>query len=289
MLTMTRPAPAKINLTLDILDRREDGYHNLRSVMQAVSLCDTVTVEERAAGFSLHVDGIPLRVEGKSLEQRAAEAFFQALGRPAPGLAVTLQKRTPAYAGLGGGSADVAALLRTLRSWYCPEMPDEELEAVGLTVGSDMPFCIRGGTALAEGRGEILTDLPPLPPCWIVLCKPDFGIPTPELFALADRRASGSQSDAAGMRLALELGDLEAAAARLHNGFEELLPPAYREVFRIRDRLRELGALNAAMSGSGPTVFGIFREKAAAEQALTSLQAAYPQTFLAQPVGKPEH
>ena len=179
----TREAPAKVNLALDILGQRPDGYHDMRMVMQTVSLCDTVTVMEEANGFILRTDGDFIPAGKKTLEQRAAEAFFTAVGRPMPGLSVMLEKRTPAYAGLGGGSADVAALLRILGDVWCPEMPGEELERIGFTVGSDMPFCVRGGTALAEGRGEILTDLPPLPDCTFVLCKPDFGIPTPELFA----------------------------------------------------------------------------------------------------------
>ena len=284
MRKTTRPAPAKINLTLDILGRRPDGYHDLRSVMQTISLCDGVTVEERPAGFSLQVDGEPFQVEGKSLEQRAAESFFRRLGRDMPGLAVTLEKRVPAYAGLGGGSADVAALLRVLRDWYCPELETGELEAIGLTVGSDMPFCVRGGTCLAEGRGEVLTDLPPLPRCWIVLCKPDFGIPTGELFARADRGEIRRRPDAAGIVQALERGDLAGVAAQLCNGFEDLLPPACGEVFRIRDALRDLGALNAVMSGSGPTVFGLFDRPDRAERAAETLRARYAQTYLAVPV-----
>ena len=279
-------APAKVNLTLDILGRRPDGYHDLRSVMQTVSLGDTLTVREQAADFSLQVEGEAFQVDGKSLEQRAAESFFAAIGRPAPGLAVTLRKRVPAYAGRGGGSADVAALLRLLRDWYCPEMGAETLERIGLSVGSDMPFCIRGGTCLAEGRGERLTDLPPLPPCRIVLCKPDFGIPTGELFARADRGEIRRRPDAAGMIRALERGDLAGVAARLSNAFEDLLPPGCGEVFRIRDDLRELGALNAAMSGSGPTVFGLFDDPEKAARAAEALGARYAQTYLAEPEGR---
>ena len=203
-----------------------------------------------------------------------------------PGLAVTLGKRTPAYAGMGGGSADVAALLRLLRDRYCPAMEDEELERIGLTVGSDMPFCVRGGTALAEGRGEVLTDLPPLPPCAFVLCKPDFGIPTPTLFARVDGAELTNRPDVGGMAEALAAGDLEGVAARLGNVFEEVLPPEYGEVFRIKERLRELGALNAAMSGSGPTVFGMFRRREEAERAAAVLKAAYAQTYVAEPVKK---
>ena len=156
-------APAKINLALNILGRRTDGYHELRMVMQSVSLCDTVTVEETGIGFALLADGFTVPAGKSSLEQQAAEAFFAAVGRPMPPLTVHLEKTTPAYAGLGGGSADVAALLRCLRRQYAPEMPVEQLRAIGLTVGSDMPFCVSGGTALAEGRGERLTA-----PCRIV-------------------------------------------------------------------------------------------------------------------------
>ena len=281
MMEMKRDAPAKVNLALDILGRRGDGYHEMRMVMQTVSLCDTVTVEETAEGFSLQTDGDFIPAGKKTLEQQAAEAFFRSAG-----LAVMLEKRTPAYAGMGGGSADVAALLRLLRDRYCPAMEDGELERIGLTVGSDMPFCVRGGTALAEGRGEVLTDLPPLPPCAFVLCKPDFGIPTPTLFARVDGAELTNRPDVGGMAEALAAGDLEGVAARLGNVFEEVLPPEYGEVFRIKERLRELGALNAAMSGSGPTVFGMFRRREEAERAAAVLKAAYAQTYVAEPVKK---
>ena len=286
MMEMKRDAPAKVNLVLDILGRRGDGYHEMRMVMQTVSLCDTVTVEETAEDFSLQTDGDFIPAGKKTLEQQAAEAFFRSAGLAMPGLAVTLEKRTPAYAGMGGGSADVAALLRLLRDRYCPAMEDGELERIGLTVGSDMPFCVRGGTALAEGRGEVLTDLPPLPPCAFVLCKPDFGIPTPTLFARVDGAELTNRPDVGGMAEALAAGDLEGVAARLGNVFEEVLPPEYGEVFRIKERLRELGALNAAMSGSGPTVFGIFRRRKEAERAAAALKAAYAQTYVAEPVKK---
>ena len=282
----TRRAPAKVNLALDILGTRPDGYHDMKMVMQTISLCDTVTVEETAAGFELHTDGDFIPAGKKTLEQRAAEAFFEAAGLPVPGLRVTLEKVTPAYAGLGGGSADVAALLRILRDTYAPDMPTAELERIGFAVGSDMPFCIHGGTCLAEGRGEVLTDLMPLPDCWLVLCKPDFGIPTPTLFARVDGGELTRRPDIDGMMAALQAGDLEGVAKRLGNVFEEVLPEEYHEVFAIKHRLLELGALNAAMSGSGPTVFGIFREKEAARQAAEILKTTYIQTYLAEPVKK---
>ena len=281
-----RCAPAKINLALDILRRREDGYHDMNMVMQTISLADTVQVRETSGGFSLCAEGLSLPAGKKTLEQQAAEAFFQYIQTPMPGLSVTLTKTVPAYAGLGGGSADVAALLRILRETYCPELSTEELERIGFQVGSDMPFCIRGGTAQAEGRGERLTDLPPLPPCWFVLCKPDFGIPTGDLFRRFCPDAMQTRPDVDGMIAAIRQGNLDGVAARLGNVFETLLLPEHREVFTIRDRLRELGALNAAMSGSGPTVFGLFREETTARAAEKTLKQQYPQTFLAVPVKK---
>lgn len=282
----TNAAYAKVNLALDILGTRPDGYHEMRMIMQSVSLCDTVTVESNPDGFALHMEGFAPPEGKKTLEQRAAEAFFQHICKPLPGLAVTVDKRTPAYAGLGGGSADVAALLRILRDAYAPELSTEVLEQIGLTIGSDMPFCVRGGTALAEGRGEVLTDLLPLPACTFVLCKPEFGIPTPTLFARVDGGELVRRPDIDGMMTALADRDLNGVASRLGNVFEEILPEEYYEVFEIKRRLMDLGALNAAMSGSGPTVFGLFKEESAAKEAVDILKKAYPQTFLAVPVGK---
>ncbi len=283
---MRRAAPCKVNLALDILGRRPDGYHDMRMIMQTVSLCDTVSLEEAEAGFRLESDFVPA---GKvSLEQQAAEAFFAEIGQPLPGLRVKLEKNTPAYAGLGGGSADVAALLRILRERYAPDMPEETLERIGFSVGSDMPFCIRGGTALAQGRGEVLTDLTPLPDCVLVLCKPDFGISTGELFARADRYPPLRRPDIDGMVSALEARDLAGVAARLENVFEAALPETYGEVFTIKDRLRELGALNAAMSGSGPAVFGLFADREAAAAAVNILRRQYVQTYLVRPLTRAE-
>ena len=164
-------------------------------------------------------------------------------------------------------------------------MEDAAQEAIGAEVGSDMPFCLRGGTALAEGRGEILTDLPPLPDCWIVLCKPPFPIPTPMLFARADSVAIRHRPDIPGMRKALENGDLEGVAGRLGNVFEEVLPPECGAVFAIRDALLAAGALGAGMSGSGPTVFGIFREEGLA-RAAQEITLPLGESYTVGPLGK---
>ena len=279
-------APAKVNLALDILGRRPDGYHEMRMVMQTVSLRDAVTLEEAGEGFALFAQGLVLP-QGKTLEQRAAEAFFAAIGRPRPSLRVTLEKKTPAYAGLGGGSADVAALLRLLRERYTPAMPREALEAVGGQIGSDMPFCVRGGTALAEGRGDLLTDLPPLPDCRFVICKPDFDLPTGPMFARLRFDGERFRPDVDGMVSALKRGDLTGAAKRVGNVFEAVLnPEERREIDRIKEALLRRGALAAAMSGSGPAVFGLFPPEAETNRALEELRTRYTRVFEAEPVGR---
>ena len=255
-------------------------------VMQTVSLCDTVALEEAGEGFLLSARGIVLP-PGKTLEQRAAEAFFAAIGRPVPPLRVTLEKKTPAYAGLGGGSADVAALLRLLRQRYAPAMPREELEAVGGRIGSDMPFCIRGGTALAEGRGDLLTDLPPLPECRFVICKPDFDLPTGPMFARLRLGGSLSRPDVGGMVSALKRGDLPGAAKHAGNVFETALEiEERREIEQIKEALLRHGALAAAMSGSGPAVFGLFAPDAETAGAVEELRRRYAQVFEAEPAGR---
>ena len=253
-------------------------------VMQTVSLADTVSLEEAPSGFTLESGGF-VPAGTVTLEERAARAFFDAIGRPMPGLRAVLDKVVPSYAGLGGGSADVAALLRLLRTAYRPDLSTAGLERIGFQIGSDMPFCVRGGTCLAEGRGERLTDLPPLPPCWIVLCKPGDGIPTPALFARADTIPIVRRPDTAGVIEALTRGDLAGAAVRAENVFEQVLPEGRRDILEVKDRLRSLGALGASMSGSGPAVFGIFREEDPARAAAEDLRARWPETFLARPVG----
>ncbi|MBR3640982.1 MAG: 4-(cytidine 5'-diphospho)-2-C-methyl-D-erythritol kinase [Oscillibacter sp.] len=280
---MTLTAPAKVNLALDVLGRRKDGYHDLRSVMQSVSLCDTLRVEDGGARFTLLSNCADIPRDG-SMEQRAAEAFFEAIEKPVPPVTVTLTKTIPAYAGLGGGSADVAAVLRYLRTRFAPEMPTETLEAIGAKIGSDVPFCIRGGAALAEGRGEKLTPLPPLPPCHFVLCKPNFSLKTPEMYACLDTVEIPARPDVDGLAAALRAGDLQAAARCFGNVFEAALPEGGEAVFAIKRRLFDFGALAAQMSGSGPTVFGVFEREADALAAADDLRRDFSAVFLAHPV-----
>ena len=281
MTSVTLPAHAKHNLTLDILRRRPDGYHDMRMVMQSVSLHDDVRVElAEGDGIACRCGDIP--GDETNLAVRAARAFFEGTGTAPRGLAIDIEKRIPARAGMAGGSADAAAVLRALRDLLRPEIPDGELARIGAAVGSDVPYCVHGGTALAEGRGERLTALQSAPPFYAVLCKPDFDVPTPALFARVRVEALRDRPDTDGMLAALRRGDAGDVLLCVKNVFETVLPPEYGEVFRIKERFRALGAEASAMTGSGPTVFGLYRDAAAAEAAYEALKGEYEKTFLTQ-------
>ena len=279
-------APAKLNLSLDILRKREDGYHDLRMVMHSVGLTDLLTLE-RTGGSGLYVRSnlAFLPNNEKNLAAMAALRFSEATGMDVEGLRITIRKQIPVCAGMAGGSSDAAAVLRALNKTLDKPLSVEELAAVGQKVGSDVPYCVLGGTALAEGRGEILTPLPPLPPCWFVLCKPAFAISTPELFGRVKCGKIRCRPDTRGQIEALERGDLAGVARRMYNVFEDVLNPRQkREIEAIKSVLIAHGALGAVMSGSGPTVFGIFDGKEGAEGALGKLRESYRQSFLVQSV-----
>ena len=286
-MTITEPAWAKLNLTLDILGKRPDGYHDLRMVMQSIDLCDMVSItfkERRGITLVTNLNYLPR--DNSNIAVKAAELFFQETGIPPVGLTIRVDKHIPVAAGMAGGSSDGAAVLRLLRRALAPELPDRALEAMALQVGSDVPYCVRGGTALAEGRGEVLTDLPALPDCFLVVCKPSFPISTPELFARVRLRQLRCHPDTAGLSTALYNGDLSGVCRRVYNVFEDMLPRKYREVGEIKRQLMDLDAAAACMTGSGPTVFGVFTDEAMARQASEQLRQEYPQTFLTRPVGR---
>lgn len=277
---------AKLNLTLDILGKREDGYHDLRMVMQSITLADTLTLEEnQGEGLRVSANLRFLPTGEKNLAAAAALRFWEALGREQEDLDIRIEKRIPVCAGMAGGSSDAAAVLRALNQRSGEPFSPKELARLGERVGSDVPYCVLGGTALAEGRGEVLTPLAPLPRCWVVACKPDFPISTPELFAQADRVKLRRRPDTAGLVAALEAGDLGGVARRMYNVFEDVLPARlYTRVAEIKNDLIQCGALGANMSGSGPTAFGLFDRLEAAQEARSCLTQRYRDTFLCETV-----
>lgn len=278
---MTEYAYAKLNLTLEVGEKRTDGYHELRSVMTSATLCDTLTLE-KAAAITMECDRADLPIDGHNLAVKAAQAFFAASGMEG-GCHIRLKKQIPSEAGLGGGSSDAAAVLRALRRLYAPDMPMEELERIGAQVGSDVPYCVRGGTVLCEGRGERLTTVAAMPQCWYVIVKPQEAFSTGKMYAAIDEQKCHTIPTTDELIRALERGDLTALTPYMCNTFSEIVPPD-SDVHTIRATLLRYNALQAMMSGSGSAVFGIFDTPSTAEAACEALKKENRQVFFAESV-----
>ena len=270
-------AYAKVNLTLAVREKRPDGYHEVVSVMQRVSLCDTLTAEQTREGITLTCSDPALPSGEENLAHRAASLFFRETGI-AGGVALTLEKRIPSQAGLGGGSSDAASALLALRKLYAPALPDTELETMAAALGSDVPFFIRGGTQLATGRGEVLSPLPPLTDGWFVIVKPAESFSTPAMYRRLDELPPAHVPDLPPLQ-----SGLPALAAGLFNRFEAAVP-AGSAVWDIKVRLAAHGVLASLLSGSGSAVFGLFDAETAACAAVEALRPAWPEIFLARPV-----
>lgn len=283
-MKVTELAPAKLNLTLEVGEKQADGYHAVQSVMSCAALYDEITLESGMGGeIIMDCDCAQLPCDDTNLCIRAARLFFRKTGAVCDGLHISLVKRIPMQAGLGGGSADAAAVLRGLRKLYRPEMMIKDLERMAIELGSDVPFCVRGVTTMVRGRGEQLLKLPKLPLCWFVICKPDFSLSTAEMYAELDRKQPQCAIDSLGVTKALEYQDMLEISQRLGNCFEAVLE-ADSEIFSIKKKLLAAGARNACMSGSGSAVYGLFTEEGAAKAAAETLKKEYPQTWFAERV-----
>jgi len=281
---MNVKAFAKLNLTLDIIRKREDGYHDLQMVMQSIALCDELTLTPAEGEGAMNTNLSYLPADGRNLAQMAAAAFRETTGKGGE-VDISIEKNIPVCAGMGGGSSDAAAVLRAMNEMTDAGLSLTELAKIGERVGSDVPYCVLGGTALAEGRGEILTPLPALPHCWVAVCKPAFPISTPQLFGKVDVRKIVRRPDTAGVIAALEAGDLLGVARRLYNVFEDVLEPRRKaEIDSIKAAMIDCGALGASMSGSGPTVFGLFDDERSAQEAVTRLGELYKNIYLTETV-----
>ena len=280
-------AYAKLNISLDVGAKRPDGYHEMNMVMQTVSLCDELTVAQTGDGRIAARSNLRfIPSDERNLAVKAARVFFAAAGIEEQGLLLTLRKRIPVGAGMAGGSADAAATLRALNRMYGARFGVSELETLAQQVGSDVAFCVAGGTALAKGRGEILEPLPSLPDCRIVICKPEFSISTPELFRKLDSAPLRHHPDTAGILEALEKGDLRAICRRMYNVFEDVGDRRLRTVAQIKSRMLDYGALGSIMTGTGSAVFGVYNDEEAAKTACAALAKDYRFACVAEPVGR---
>jgi len=280
-MTETGNAYAKINLSLDIVSKRDDGYHNLKSVMQSVCLSDEITIKcSPGEGVSVDAGRPYLPGDERNIAAKAALAFFDFTGIKGYSSFITIKKNIPVCAGLGGGSTDGACVLRLLDKMFKTELGYKSLEALGISIGSDVPFNIEGGTKLVEGRGESLTTLPPIPDCFIVICKPSFSCSTPELFGFIKCDKISARPDTDGLVKALEENNLSGVARRMYNVFEDVLPRGKNDIAEIRNTMLDNNALGAVMTGSGPSVFGLFDSKENTETAYKQLKENYMECFM---------
>jgi len=284
MTTLYETAYAKINLTLDILGKRPDGYRDLKSVFQGISLRDDIEIDV-GTGQPWQVDcgnGIPC--DERNLAWKAAAAFCSELNQDPNGLTIRITKRIPSEAGMGGGSADAAAVLKALNRHYGYPLSIMELADLGARVGSDVPFCVLLGTAMVEGRGERLRSLPPIPDCRFVIAKPDFPVSTPALFRVMDSEPMHDRPDNDAMEEALKRGDLKGVCAQVCNVFDPVVARDHPEIDEIKNIFRAGGALACQMTGSGSACFAVTDSQEAAERICVSLREKYPNCWIARPV-----
>lgn len=279
-------AYAKLNLTLDVLSKRDDGYHDLDMVMQSVSLYDSVAVRiGDGDGISVISNIRHIPNDERNIAWKAAVAFEKTTGIDCGGIHIAMEKRTPSSAGMAGGSADGAAVLRLLSELSGAHLSDDELCKIGVTVGADVPFCLFGGTALGRGKGEILTRLKPIPDCFFVIGKPKHGASTKNVFAKIDSCPILKHPDTKAMLDAVENESLSGICENVYNVFESVVSEDVPEICDIKEMLLASGAKVSAMTGSGSAVFGMFDDEISAREAKAALSEKYTEVFLARNVG----
>ena len=285
MITLYEGAFAKLNLTLDVLGKREDGYHDLRSVMQTISIRDDVEIDlDTGKPWELSCTNEDIPCDERNLAWKAAKVFFDTTGKDPNGLSIRITKRIPMEAGMGGGSADAAAVLRALNKHYDNPFSILALAELGAQVGSDVPFCVLCGTAMVEGRGERLRKLPDMPDCVFVVCKPDFSSSTPELYRKLDETAIAKRPDNQAMESALLAGDLGKVAENLCNVFDPLVTAEHLELNYIKSIFNSYGSVGQQMTGSGSAVFAILPNFEYAAVVCNMLKDNYPNVYIAKPI-----
>ena len=285
MVTLYEGAFAKINLTLDVLDKREDGYHDLKSVMQTVSIRDDIEIDiGTGKPWTIVCEKEDIPNDERNLAWKAAKLFFDTTNKDPEGLEIRITKRIPSQAGLGGGSADAAAVLRALNRHYDAPFSILALAELGAQIGSDVPFCVLGGTAMVEGRGERLRKLPDMPDCFIVVCKPEFSCSTAELYAELDHSTIAKRPDNKAMESALYAGDLGKIAENIWNVFDPIVTKDHLELNYIKSIYNSYGAVTSQMTGSGSAVFAITDSFEYAAVICNMLRDNYPQVFICKPV-----
>lgn len=286
-MRITKKAYGKINLTLEVESRRDDGYHELNTVMQTVSLYDVLSVSnecEEGIHISCNMSFVP--TDDRNIVYKTIEKFYSYLGKKSYSVAVDIQKNIPVGGGMAGGSTDCGAVLMSLNDIEKKPFSFNELLNIGGKLGADVPFTMVGGAALATGIGDVLKPVKPLPNCHIVLCKPKFSISTKSAFSALSEEDFSKDNKSLLMEKLLEEGNVEKISKALYNSFENPLGKSKQEIFKIKNKLLECGALGAIMTGSGSTVYGIFNSIRKAECAKKTILKSLSDVFIVKPIGK---
>lgn len=270
---------AKINLTLDVLCRRENGYHDIRMIMQTLSLFDLIIIDKTDGQISISTNLKYLPNNNKNIAYKAAAAFFEKTGIKG-GAKIMIHKNIPVAAGLAGGSGNCAATLVALNMLYGLPLTDKELYEIGASLGADVPYCFNGGTQMAEGIGEILTPLPPMPDAYVLLVKPPVSVSTGAIYEQIDNAPLSVRPDTDAMIKAIESGSVQGVADNLCNVMEAVTANMYPVIGGIKQKMLLNGALGAVMSGSGPTVFGIFDDFKTAKMSADSFALQFRDVYL---------
>jgi len=285
MTTLYEGAFAKVNLTLDVLGKREDGYHDIKSIMQTISLRDDIEIDVGTGKpWRLLCDKDHIPTDETNLAWKAAKLYFDTIGRDPEGLEIRIIKRIPVEAGLGGGSADAAAVLRALNRHYGSPLSLPALAELGAQIGSDVPFCVLCGTAVVEGKGDRLRKLPDMPDCIFVVCKPEFSVSTPALYAKIDEKAIAVRPNHQAMESAILAGDLLGVVNNVCNVFDPIVTEEHMELNYIKSIMNSYDGVGMQMTGSGSAVYAMVAEFEAAAVICNMLKDNYPQIFIAKPV-----
>ena len=270
--TLTLKALAKINLGLDVLGKRDNGYHDVRMVMQTIYLYDNVTLTKKEeAGIQVETNLSYLPVNENNIAYKAAKILIDEFGIK-NGVHIKLDKHIPVAAGMAGGSSNAAAVLVGMNRLFGLGLSQKELMERGVLLGADVPYCVMRGTALAEGIGEILSPLPPLPKCYVLIAKPSISVSTKVVYEALDAKEIVEHPNIDGVIEGLEEQDIKKIAEAMGNVLERVTIERYPIIETIKNIMKDMGALNAMMSGSGPTVFGIFDDRKMAKEAQKKLK-----------------
>lgn len=271
METIREKAYAKINLGLDVINKREDGYHEVKMVMQNIGIYDVLTFHKQPEGITLKIDRQDLPTDGNNLIYRVAKLLIQTYDI-SEGVIIELKKSIPVAAGLAGGSSDAAACFKGMNRLFNLDMDEETMRTLAVKIGADVPYCLMGGTALAEGIGEKLTPLPPAPSPVLLVAKPDIAVSTKEVYEHLRINDLKFHPDIDGMVKAISRHDLRGVIERMENVLETVTILQYPVIDEIKSYMKDFGAVNTLMSGSGPTVFGVFENQQEAAKAFVELK-----------------